>query len=195
MMAKERLSKLQKYILNNCENKSITWDDVLSKFYNIEEIKFKILELKYELKSSKEIPDKKEKRRGYKKLRAKLERIKNSVALAFNQLYLKKLVKRKYDDRWVDIDEQMRDYIAYCDKKIKIYRDAVRKGEGGILCKCTLVNYLDKKESLLNTEIMSTKRWNVITREHKKGELIICGSDICYHVNPDEIRKKREENQ
>jgi len=83
-MADERLSKLQKYILDKCENKSITQNKILSTFYNVEEIKSKIFELKYVLKYSGKIFDKTEKRNEYKKLRAKLKRIKESVNLAFN---------------------------------------------------------------------------------------------------------------
>jgi len=88
-----------------------------------------------------------------------------------------------------DIDEQIQDYIAFCDKEIKIYKGLLKKDKDNIIVKLYLLNFIDKKESLLNTEVIPTKRWNDITREHKKGELIICGSDICYSVYPNEIKK------
>lgn len=186
-MLPERLSKLQKYILDNCENKSITWNDVLSGFYNIEGIKLKM----YELKEG--TSDKREKRKELKKLRAKLNRIKESVAIAFNQLYLKRLVKRKWDkDKWLDIDEQIQEYTAFCDSKIEGYREALKESKDNILMKCTLVNYLNKKYDLNNgLEIVSSKEYNKITKEHKaKGSLVLVGSEMCDHVYPSEIIKK-----
>ncbi|MBA7541908.1 hypothetical protein ES705_34224 [subsurface metagenome] len=186
-MTKERLSKLQKYILSNCENKSITWNDALSGFYNIEGIKLKM----YELKEG--TLDKREKRKELKKLSAKLNRIKESVAIAFNQLYLKKLVKRKWDkDKWLDIDEQIQEYIAFCDSKIEDCRESLKESKDNILMKCTLVNYLNKKYDLINgLEIVSSKEYNKIAKEHKaKGSLVLIGSEMCYHVYPSEIIKR-----
>ena len=183
-----RLNKLQKWILSNCEKTSITWNNALSGFYNIEGIKLKM----YELKES--MIDKKEKRKKLKKLSAKLQRIKESVAIAFNQLYLMRVVKRKWDsDKWLDIDEQIQEYNAYCDSKIKGCREALKEDRDNILMKCTLINYLNKKDDLNNgLEIVSSKEYNKIAKEHKaKGSLVLVGSEMCYNVYPSEIRKRQ----
>lgn len=187
-MVPERLSKLQRYILDNCENKSITWNDALSGFYDIERIKLKM----YELKEG--TLDKRERKKELKRLSAKLNRIKESVAIAFNQLYLKRLVKRKWDkDKWLDIDEQIQEYTAFCDRKIEGCREALEESKDDIFMKCTLVNYLNKKYDLNNgLEIVSSKEYNKIAKEHKaKGSLVLIGSEMCYHVYPDEIIKRK----
>ena len=156
-IVKTRLNKLQKWILSNCENTSITWDDTLSGFYNIEGIELEM----YKLKGS--ILDKKKKRKELKRLSAKLKRIKESVAIAFNQLYLMRLVKRKWNDRWLDIDEQIQDYIAYTRGTVK----------------------------LSDIEIVSSKWWNKLTgMNDAKGSLVLTGSEMCDHVYPGEIIRK-----
>jgi len=182
---KIRLSKLESWILSNCEKESVTWNDTLSGFYNIEGIELEM----YQLRDS--LPDK-EIRNKLKKLRAKIKRIRESVAIAFNQLYLKRLVKRKWQDKWLDIDGQIQEYNAYCDSKIEGCREVLKEDKDNILMKCTLVNYLNKKYDLNNgLEIMPSKEWNKITREHKaKGQLVLVGSEMCYSVWPSEIIKR-----
>lgn len=140
--------------------------------------------------------DKREKRKELKRLSAKLNRIKESVAIAFNQLYLKRLVKRKWDkDKWLDIDGQIQEYNDYCESRIKGCRGALKEDKDNILMKCTLVNYLNKKYDLNNgLEIVSSKEYNKIAKEHKaKGSLVLIGSEMCYHVYPSEIIKREIE--
>lgn len=171
-----RFSKLQKWILNNCENKPITWNDTLSGFYNIEGMKLELYELK-------------ESRTEFYKLRSKIEYRKESVALAFSQLYLARLVKRKWGGKWLYIDEQIWNFASFCDEKIKACRAVLKKDKGNILMKMTLGNYLEKKYDILNhTKIIQSKEWNELCgRNYAKGSLCIIGGEMCNYVYPSEI--------
>jgi len=174
-----RLSKLQKWILNHCENKPINQNDVLLGFYSLDKMELELNELK-------------DSRTEFYKLRSKIEYRKESVALAFSQLYLARLVKRKWGSKWMYIDEQIWEFAHYCDDKITGFRKCLREDKENILMKCTLLNYLGKKDSLLNdAKIMPSKDWNKIIGGRgmfaAKGQLCIVGSEMCYHVYPSEI--------
>jgi len=121
-------------------------------------------------------------------LRARLRSRQNSVNLAFNQLYLQKLVKqRDYSGDWIDIDEQVERYISHCNEEIQSLKKDIKKGNGGILMKCWLMNVLEYKEKALNSEIMLTKEWNKLAGVREQGRFIFVGSEICMDVWPREI--------
>lgn len=171
-----RLSKLHRWILNNCENKPINKDDTLSGFYNIEKMELE----RDEFKKSRE---------EFYKLKSKIGYRKESVALAFSQLYLARIVKRKWQGKWIYIDEQIWDFASFCDEKIKACRGVLKKDKGNILMKMTLGNYLEKRYDILNhTKIIPSKEWNEICGgNYAQGSLCIVGGDMCYYVYPSEI--------
>lgn len=171
-----RLSKLQKWILYHCQNKPINWEDTLSGFYDIEKMKLEL----YELEVS---------RTEFYKLKSKIGYRRESVALAFSQLYLARLVKRKWEGKWIYIDEQIWEFASFCDGKIKACREVLEEDGDNILMKMTLGNYLEKRENVLNyTKIIPSKEWNKLCgKDYAKGQLCIIGGDMCRYVYPSEI--------
>ncbi|MBA7521641.1 hypothetical protein ES705_13752 [subsurface metagenome] len=165
-----RLSQLQKWILYHCQDKPINWDDTLSGFYDIEEMRLE--------------RDRLTKSRGeFYKLESKIKYRRESVALAFSQLYLARLVKRKWEGKWIYIDEQIWEFASFCDGKIKACREALKEDGDNILMKMTLGNYLEKRENVLNyTKIIPSKEWS-----NAKGQLCIIGGDMWRYVYPSEI--------
>lgn len=188
---KVRLSKLQKWIMENCGNEEgLTSKEVYNRYYPDNN------EIAENIKYYRKMKKWKERR----KLQAKLKSRQSSISLAFNQLYLQKLVKRYVTKGipsnwyWQDIDDQLNSYIEMCNKHINIdkmrFEEKKKRGEEiGIFEKCSYSNTLEHREKAQKCEIMLTKDWNKLINEHRPGRFILVGSELCMSTWPDYIKR------
>lgn len=185
---KVRLSKLQKWIMDNCDGEEgLSQDDVYNQYYPDNQ------EIAENIKYYRKMKKWKERKR----LQAKLKSRWSSISLAFNQLYLQKLVQRCVTNGlpsgwcWQNIDEQLTGFINYQSKEIQTYEEMFEKDPSlkESIYAFRLMNFYDRKEKAEKCEIMLTKDWNKLIDKHKPGRFILVGSELHMHVWPERIRK------
>lgn len=185
---KVRLSKLQKWIMDNCDNEEgLGQGDVYNQYYlDNQEIETSIIRFR-EMKKWKE----------RQKLIAKLKSRRSSISLAFNQLYLQKLVQRRVTNGlssgwyWQSIDNQLTDFINYQSKEIQNYEEMFEKDPSlkKSIYAFRLKNFYNRKEKAERCEIMLTKDWNKLINMHRPGRFVLVGSELHMSTWPECIRK------
>lgn len=197
---KIRLSKLEKWILEKCKDRELSQEETFYGFYgshedeDINELESKISVLKqkkgYYKRSVEEY-------RKLRKLKAKQKRHRSSVKLAFNQLYLQKLVKSKEEGsgEWIDIDEEVERYVSMTDEDIEKSKQIIKEDPDNIPAKFWLSNLFDYREAALGSHIILTKEWNKLANEHRPGRFLFVGSEIGMLVWPNIISAKPVEGE
>ena len=124
------------------------------------------------------------------KIKARIERRKERIQLAFNQLFLEGLVKAHFRKKglWLNFNGFRKEYINMTKKHIQSFEKIPKKNDAGIFEKCWLSNLYDYLEKAQKSEIIRTKDWKKLTGLRKSGKWMCNGSELCYSVFPERVR-------